>query len=206
MDYCDVNFLELNVKKTKEMIFDYRIKYKVTPETVLIKDCVVERVTNYKYLGVVIDNDLKWNDHVAYVEKRLNPRLYCLRKLNSFNVNHGILATFYNSILCSVWTYCLLCWVGNTDKCHIKVLDDIIKRVGRILGENLPSVNEVYLKNASVKLQSLWNDPSHPLHDQLSSRRIKRSGRLRSPVSHTNRYQSSFIGTAISIHNKNFTR
>ncbi|KAJ8047183.1 hypothetical protein HOLleu_06114 [Holothuria leucospilota] len=188
------------------MIIDFRTKHKVIPEPVLINDSIVERVTEYKYLGVVIDNDLKWHEHVAYVEKRLKPRLYCLRKLNSFSVSQNILATFYSSILSSVWTYCLICWAGNTDKSHIKVLDDIIKRVGRILGENLPSVYTVYLKHAGVKLQSIWNDSSHPLYDQLSSRIIKRSGRLRSLVSHTNRYQSSFIGTAIAIHNKNFTR
>ena len=39
VDYCNINFLELNAKKMKEMIFDYRTKYKVTPETVLIRDC-----------------------------------------------------------------------------------------------------------------------------------------------------------------------
>ena len=112
VNYCKENFLELNVMKTKEMIIDFRSKHKVIPDPVLIKDCVVERVTEYKYLGVVIDNDLKWHEHVAYVEKRLKPRLYCLRKLKSFNVNQDILATFYNSILCSVWTYCLLCCAG----------------------------------------------------------------------------------------------
>ena len=206
VNYCNENFLELNVKKTKEMIIDFRTKHKVTPEPVLIGDCVVERVSEYKYLGVVMDEKLNWNEHVAYVEKRLKPRFYCFRKLNSFNVNREILAAFYNSIICSVWNYCIVCWAGNTDITQKKVLDGVIKRVGRILGEELPSVDVVYLNFASSKVRSLWKDISHPLHSQFNSRLIPRSGRLRSLESHTNRYKSSFMGTAISIHNRDFTR
>ena len=167
---------------------------------------MVERVSDYKYLGVVMDDKLNWSEHIAYLETRLKPRLYCLRKLNSFKVSHEILATFYNSIICSVWTYCLLCWAGNTGKTRMKVIDDIITRVGRVIGKDLPLVNTVYHNHARCKLHSLWKDTTHPLHIQLSNRLISRSGRLRPVVAYTNRYPSSFIGTAIHIHNREFTR
>ena len=58
MNYCDRNHLELNVSETKEMIIDYR-RNRREPDPILLKGSEVERVTNYKYLGVVLDKDLK---------------------------------------------------------------------------------------------------------------------------------------------------
>lgn len=54
--YCDFYFLELNFKKTKEMIIDFIAIHKAAPESALIKDYVLESVTECKYLGVVIDS------------------------------------------------------------------------------------------------------------------------------------------------------
>ena len=48
--------------------------------------------------------------------KRLDTRMYCLRNLNFFNVDVKILALFYDSVVESVWRYCLLCWGGNVSK------------------------------------------------------------------------------------------
>lgn len=59
VDYCDTNFLELNVPKTKEMIIDFR-RNTIAPEPVVIKGSVVDRISSYKYLGVVLNNKLTW--------------------------------------------------------------------------------------------------------------------------------------------------
>ena len=65
-----VHFLLLNVKKTKEMIIDFRRnKNPLTP--VLINN-EVECVESYKYLGVTLDNVLNWNSHVMTLLKKLN--------------------------------------------------------------------------------------------------------------------------------------
>ena len=37
----------------------------------LIGSNLVERVTNYKLLGVQLSEDLKWNKHVDYIYKKL---------------------------------------------------------------------------------------------------------------------------------------
>ena len=55
--YCKINFLELNVKKTKEMIIDFR-KSNALPDPFIINDHTVERVRTYKYLGVMLNNNL----------------------------------------------------------------------------------------------------------------------------------------------------
>ena len=93
VNYCSNNFLELNVKKTKEMVIDYR-KSNNVPSVVSINGSMVERVDTYRYLGVVIDNRLSWHEHVEALSKKLSPRMYCMRIMNKFNVNKISLPCF----------------------------------------------------------------------------------------------------------------
>ena len=55
VNWCDKNYLYLNVSKTKEMCADFR-KNKRCPKPVYIKGEAVERVETYKYLGMVFDS------------------------------------------------------------------------------------------------------------------------------------------------------
>ena len=56
--WCNDNYLDPYVKKTKEMIFDFRSK--LTPHVpTVINNSEVEVVGTYKYLGTVIDDKLK---------------------------------------------------------------------------------------------------------------------------------------------------
>ena len=105
VNHCDANFLELNVSKTKEMIIDFRISCS-PPSSIVLKGSGRPRVIiTYKYIGIMIDNKLAWHDHIDYLIKRLNVRMYCFRKLNYFDVDKRILALFYESFVASVWRY-----------------------------------------------------------------------------------------------------
>ena len=59
---CGNSHLILNTTKTKEMIFDPRNVRLHDP--VVIGNMQIEQVSSYKYLGVHMDNLLKWNVHV----------------------------------------------------------------------------------------------------------------------------------------------
>ena len=66
--WCSDNFLEINASKTKEIVFDMR-KNKNSKEPVLINNTSVALIQSYKYLGVTIQENLKWNEHVEVQEK-----------------------------------------------------------------------------------------------------------------------------------------
>ncbi|PIK52324.1 orf2 [Apostichopus japonicus] len=70
VDYCDSNFLQLNISKTKEMIIDFR-RNAVEPPPVMIKGKEVERVHSYKYLGISPQNSLTWDGHVDALRMEL---------------------------------------------------------------------------------------------------------------------------------------
>ncbi|KAJ8022663.1 hypothetical protein HOLleu_37627 [Holothuria leucospilota] len=166
----------------------------------------VERVNQYKYLGVMFDHQLRWDAHVDYVSRRLKSRMYCLRYLRSFNVNQDILLLFYNSIICSVWSYSIISWSGNATKSLKVIIDNFVKKASRIVGVPLPTVDTVYENRVHEKLISVLKDNSHPMFSKLNDSIIPRSGRMRPPRTHTNRYPSSFLCQAIRIFNLNFTR
>ena len=102
----------LNVKKTKEMIIDFRIK-KNPMRQLEINDGSVKTVGSYKYFGFTIDNILNWQPHVDVLCNILNTRLFFLKKLKSFRVNESILKMFYQALIQSVITFGISCWGWN---------------------------------------------------------------------------------------------
>ena len=56
-EWCRAHNLLLNVKKTKEVIFDFRKRSTVLNQ-VCIENAGVEIVNNYKYLGMVLSTKL----------------------------------------------------------------------------------------------------------------------------------------------------
>ena len=108
VDWCDSNHLVLNVTKTKEMVIDFRKQTKV-PDLIVIKENDVERVETFKYLGIVLNNKLTWKQNTDSIVKKTKPRLYCLRKLRTFNVHNTLLKLFYTSIISSTLTFGLAC-------------------------------------------------------------------------------------------------
>ena len=78
--------LRLNVAKTIELRNDFR-RMQTPPEPVYIKGEEVVKDDTYKYLGIVNDSKLKWNENTESMMKRINPRMYCLRKFKMFGVS-----------------------------------------------------------------------------------------------------------------------
>ena len=89
-DWCTANFLELNVSKTKELIFDFR-RSQCPVQPVTIGTDTVEIVNEYKYLGTIIDNQLNWSSNIRQLYSKCQQRLYFLRKLNEFHIDHTIM-------------------------------------------------------------------------------------------------------------------
>ena len=64
----------------------------------------------------MLSEELNWSNHIDFLMKKLNSRLYCLRKLGSFKVDPKILSLFHQSIIASVLPYCIVRWGGSADQ------------------------------------------------------------------------------------------
>ena len=106
------NYLELNVKKTKEMIVDFRRTH-CDHEPLVINNVAVDVVENYKYLGTIIGDKFTFNQHAENVFKKSNSRMYFLRQLKKLDVDSKIVQLFFTSVVQSVINFSISCWYGN---------------------------------------------------------------------------------------------
>ena len=116
VSWCGDNNLILNTEKTKEMIVDMR-KERSMHQPQYIRELEVERVSNFKYLGVHISEDLTWKPHVTQLVKKAQQRLYFLRRLRRFGMSSNILNNFYSCVIESVLTSCITVWLRQ-HYCH----------------------------------------------------------------------------------------
>ena len=91
--WCSDNFLCLNVSKTKELVVDFRSSGQPIPELVIDGESV-ERVNEFKYLGVIVDERLDFKRNTDFIHRKCQPRIFCLQKLRNFGISHEILAIY----------------------------------------------------------------------------------------------------------------
>lgn len=197
--WCDDNFLDLNVAKTKELIIDFR-KAKAEPIASVIHGGDVEIVDSYKYLGTIFDSELKFHINTETIVKKGQQRIHLLRKLNSFSVSKTILRNFYQSFIESLLTFSFLCWFNSLSVKDKNSLSSIVNTSSKIIGTQLNSLSALFNKQAVQKAKSITSQPDHVLSGEFS---LMPSGRRYYSVrTKTKRYSGSFIPTTIRLLNK----
>ena len=68
-NWCDQNFLELNVSKTKEMVVDFK-RNSTDVGALQIRGQTVERVEEYRYLGTIIDHKFNFEKNAETIYKK----------------------------------------------------------------------------------------------------------------------------------------
>ena len=72
-------------------------------------DSILKQQRHFKYLGVVADESLSWNNHVSYVASRVYPKLKLLGKISSF-LSPEILLKIYKTTNLPIWDYGCIVW------------------------------------------------------------------------------------------------
>ena len=117
-DWLKINKLSLNISKTKYMIFHKPGKLLPTFE-ISIDSKLLQRVAEFTFLGVVIDEQLTWSPHIHTVTSKLARVSGVLSKLKHFLPQY-ILKTIYNSLFLPHINYGLLTWgFVNTNRIYL---------------------------------------------------------------------------------------
>ena len=85
-----------------------------------IQNTIIERVQTYKFLGVIIDDQLKWTHHINSVCKKVNQSIGILVKLKNI-FKKTTLINVYKTFTQPHLMYCNIVW-GNTAQTHLKPL------------------------------------------------------------------------------------
>ena len=197
--WCNENHLNLNAGKTKEMIFDFR-KIQNDKAPVIINNTSVKQVPSYKYLGVIIQNNLKWNEHVTAQVKKADQRMYHVRRLSKLKIDNEILCLFYNSTVSSVLVYAVPCWFNLCDEKQKKDVCKFAKRMKKMTGDcnQVENPRMISTKKCKCLISKMVKDETHPLHPYITT---LPHGHLRVPWSRTERFRKSFLPYAIKLFN-----
>jgi len=73
------NYMKINTRKTKEMLIG-RIKNE-SPQNLQPNDIEIERVSVFKILGLHVNDNLTWGDHMTSICCKSTNRLHFLKLL-----------------------------------------------------------------------------------------------------------------------------
>lgn len=119
-NYLSLNWLSLNISKTKVLVFRPKGGYEVelivhNCDNYESVTCSCPRIKNSKsveYLGVIIQDDLKWNSQIMKIMKKLRSTCAVMRSIRNL-VAHDVLRNIYFSLFESHINYCLLVYGGS---------------------------------------------------------------------------------------------
>lgn len=107
-EWCRINHLIINIEKTKCMLFN---RPNLDPVNFAVRFqsqnlCIVQ---DQKFLGIIIDSNLKWSKQIDAVCKKLNCVYYYIRTLSG-NYNRETLLSVYYAFGYSAMKYCIAAW------------------------------------------------------------------------------------------------
>ena len=218
LDWLSDNKLLINLNKTHLMLFTNRPR----PEkiSISIKGKVINEVKDTKFLGIILDNELKWNLHTAYISKKISKSISVLKMLK-FSFPNEILKSIYFSLVYPYFTYCNLVW-GGAASTHLDSLVKLQKKAVRIISKvgfldhttplfdklKLLQVNEIYQFNCAKFIynchinEKLNNFKSQLIpHSGYHNHDTRKKESLRKPKTRLKKFQNSFLSCGIDVWN-----
>ena len=203
IQWCNNNYLELNVAKTKELVITrstHSTAGTSTHDPIHINNKAVEMVEHHKHLGLTIDNKLSFGLHTMDIYKRGQQRLCAIRKLRALSVAPHLLLLLYQSILQPILLYCSPCFYNMLTVSNRNKLIRITHRASKIIGLPTPNLSDLNNRAIARKASIIAHDPSHPLNPYFTL--LPSGRRYRTLIWKRARFDRSFVPSAISSLNK----
>ena len=84
-------------------------------------------VKSTKFLGVIIDANLTWKDHIDYISTKISKNIGIIKKARKLFDNKTLL-TLYYSFIFPYFNYCIHLW-GSTFESHLNKLIVLQKKL-----------------------------------------------------------------------------
>ena len=104
------NKLSVNLSKTHYMVFTLNRRLP-SFRPISMDGVTLDEVTSTKFLGVVIDNRLTWDSHIAYISPKISKSIGVIRKVGAL-LPKATRVQLYKSLILPYFTYSLLVWGG----------------------------------------------------------------------------------------------
>ena len=136
--WCTFNQMIIHPQKTKCMVITSRQKHQLRPLSLSlsIDNHPIEQVHKHKVLGVIIDDELCWANHIDLLSKKLARNIFLLNRLK-FYIDSDARKVFFNAHCLSHINYASTVWSCAAQN-HLVKLNSLYKRAIKII---LPDKN-----------------------------------------------------------------
>ncbi|CAG4986699.1 unnamed protein product [Colias eurytheme] len=219
--WLEDSLLSINVEKTNYICFGKRIssmpgnQYKITlhsfpcnrtltstPQNTICTCEEIKRTYETRYLGVIMDDKLRWEQHINSTVKRIRRLIFVFKNLRSI-ANTTLLIQVYNALCHCILTYCISVWGGacKTLMLPVERAQRAVLKVMFYLNYKHPTT-DIYNKSnvLSVRKSYIYQciRRKHRMID-LSNTELKRLNRLPIPSTSSKfaQHQYEFLATKL---------
>ena len=156
-NWLAANKLSINIAKSKYLIFHPKSpKFRDLGKLkISFGGSALEKVDNYKYLGITFDSKLDWKCHISNLTKKISKTVGMLYKLRHY-VNKQTLIMLCHSLIYTHINYGILSW-GSASKTSLYPLKVALNRLIRCVSftcEKKVSMSPLFRQ---FKLLQLWD-------------------------------------------------
>ena len=94
--WCDVSKLTINVKKTKIVIFNIKQEIRSSLDVIKIDNVPLDVVSKYKYLGIILDQDMNL---YAHIDNMASDKLFMLCHIRQYLTQYAAVTIVKTMIL-----------------------------------------------------------------------------------------------------------
>jgi hypothetical protein len=212
-DWSDRNFMSVNSRKSKEMIFGSLKNDQPAP--LVLRTGTIEAVQSFKLLGVYISDDLRWDQHIDAICSKASKRLHYLNLLRRSFVSETELLHYFKTVVRPVLEYACPVWQSSLTGEQRERIETIQRRALRIISGS--NDYELYcavynIEPLSVRLSNLTrsfferirrpNDCLHyllpPIRPSAVTDKLRKCNNLPLIKCRTQRFQHSFLPYALA--------
>ena len=150
------NKLTLNLNKTNYMITSPLLTLPITT-SININNIELTEVKQFKFLGVYIDNKLKWSQHIDIIKSKLSILTGIIYRIRS-HLNSSCLRLIYFTLVYPHLTYCSAIW-GGAYSTYIDNLFLAQKKLLRVMycKGRYDHTSSIFKDNRFLKLNDIIN-------------------------------------------------
>ena len=206
------NSMKINASKTKEILVNY-MKTPLDVPHIIVQDQSVDRVKDFKLLGVYFNDKLNWETHVNHIYKKACQRIHFISCLKRIKLSPQDLVKVYTSLVRPITEYACQLWHPGLTGEQIDILETIQERVLKIIypcleyndALNESKLDKLYDRREKLS-ERLFVDAQQthhklfPLMPPLREFRsnVRDSYPFSIPLCHTSRYKNTFINHGLS--------
>ena len=204
--YAEENYMNLNLSKTKFILFNPTKKYDFLPECE-IDGAQIETVNEMKILGTILQSDLSWKSNTNMLVVKAYKKLWMIKRLKKNGASNDDLIDVYMKQVRSIVEFGAPVWNSGLTEAEITDIERVQKSFLHILlGSNYTSYNSALLlsgleslairrRNLCIKFaQKSYKNPKHSHWFTLNQKKSKtrnKGPKFKLPRFATERYRRS---------------